>query len=286
MSRGCVTPFTLMFRDPLEGAGPMSLPEQYRAAMLRRNLAHGTVATRVNESRRWLAFAGDQWAQADRQLIEQWLDDRPLGARARYTAISHLSAFYRWAIREELTATDPTMTVERPRLPLRLPRPITSVEVEQLIGGAGDLELMVLLMVDAGLRCCEVARLRWRDVDLEAGTVYVTGKGGRDRLVGLPRRLRYALYSAQADSFSPWVTGRVQSPALVSKRVGDRCRQLGLVGVTAHRLRHTYATRLLRATGGDLRAVQSALGHASVVSTQIYAAVDIDRALAVARTLD
>lgn len=264
----------------------MSLSEQYRAAMLRRNLAHGTVTARVNESRRWLAFAGDQWARADRQLIEQWLDGRPLGARARYTAISHLSAFYRWAIREELAEHDPTITVERPRLPLRLPRPITSSEAEQLIGGADELELIVLLMLDAGLRCCEVARLRWRDVDLEAGTLYVTGKGGRDRLVGLPRRLRYALYSAHADSLSPWVAEREQSPARLSQRVGVRCRELGLIGVTAHRLRHTYATRLLRATGGDLRAVQSALGHASVVSTQIYAAVDADRVLETARMLD
>jgi len=108
--RESVTPFALLFAGLPADIGDMSMPEQYRAAMLRRNLAHGTVTARVNESRRWLAFAGDQWAVADRHLIEQWLDGRPLGARARYTAISHLSAFYRWAIREE-TPWDTRQTV-------------------------------------------------------------------------------------------------------------------------------------------------------------------------------
>lgn len=281
-----VKPFTLLFGGDAVGAGLMSLSEQYRAAMLRRNLAHGTVATRTNESRRWLRYAGDQWTHADRRLVEEWLDTRPLGARARYTAISHLSAFYRWAIREEFATIDPTTAVERPRLPLRLPRPITAAESEQVVDGADELRPVVLLMLDAGLRCCEVAALRWSDVDLEAGTVYVFGKGSRERLMGMPQRLRLELYLAHAEAGTSWVTGRQMTPAAVSRSVADRCRELALDGVTAHRLRHTYATRLYRATGGDLRTVQMALGHASVANTQIYAAIDADRVLAAARTLD
>lgn len=264
----------------------MQIAEQYRAAMRRRNLAAGTITSRVNELRRWLDFAGDEWASADRHLINGWLDGRPLGARARYTAISHMSAFYRWAIREGLADRDPTIAVERPRLPMRLPRPVTALEAERLLAGAAELGLMVLMMVDAGLRCCEVAALRWSDVDLEAGTVYVFGKGSRERLVGMPRRLRMAAYLAAADADTDRITGRRMSPARVSQLVGARCVELGLNGVTAHRLRHTYATRLLQATGGDLRTVQMSLGHASVATTQIYAAVDIERVTAAARLLD
>lgn len=265
------------------------LTTRYAAAMRRRGLAPGTIYARRRELARWVEHVGEGWRTATRHDVEAWLDTRPLGARARYTAISHLSAFYRWAMREELVGHDPTMTVERPRLPQRLPRPVRADHVRQLLGSvAGDrlLEPAVLLMLDAGLRCCEVARLTWRDVDLEAGTLYVFGKGSRERMVGTPQRLRHALYLHGADDeLDEPVIGRRISAARVSQLVNARCHALGLEA-TAHRLRHTYATRLLRATAGDLRAVQMSLGHASVATTQVYAAVDVDRVLAAARLLD
>lgn len=258
----------------------------YTLAMRRRGLATGTVYKRQLELRSWMGHAGDAWVRADPHDVDEWLDGRPLAARSRYSAISHLSMFYRWAIREQLAKVDPTTAIERPKLPRRLPRPIPGGQLARLMAGAGELELGMLLMLDAGLRCCEVARLRWCDVDLEAGTVLVTGKGDRDRLVGLPRRLRMALYLAEAEGVSPWVWGCEISPGRVSQLIGSRARALGLAGVTAHRLRHTYATRLYEATAGDLGAVQLALGHASVATTQIYAAVDVARALAAAQLLD
>lgn len=259
----------------------------YVAAMERRGLARGTIYARSAELRRWFVFMGTAWAMATRRDVERWIDTRShLGLRARYTAISHLSAFYRWAIREDLAAADPTTAVERPRLPQQLPRPVPAELVNRIVAESGELTLPALLMLDAGLRCCEVAALRWRDVDLEAGAMYVFGKGARERLVGLPSRLRMALYVAAADSTSEWVIGRQLSACRVSQLVAARFRELGLLGVTAHRLRHTYATRLYRATAGDLRAVQLALGHASVATTQIYAAVDLERVLDAARLLD
>jgi integrase/recombinase XerD len=254
--------------------------------MQRRGLAEGTVYKRQIELRSWLDHVGHAWATADRRNVDEWLDTRPLGARSRYSAISHLSAFYRWAIRDECATIDPTTAIERPKLPRRLPRPVPSSQVQRLLGDAGELTTTMLLMLDGGLRCCEVARLRWCDVDLEAGTMFVRGKGDRDRVVGLPRRLRMALYIAEAEALNEWVAGRDLTPARVSQLVGQRARDVGLVGVTAHRLRHTYATRLYEATAGDLGAVQIALGHASITNTQIYAYVDPVRAVEAARKLD
>lgn len=254
--------------------------------MGRRGLAAGTIYARSCDLRRWIEHVGVGWPHATRHDVEAWLDGRPLGARARYTAISHLSMFYRWAIREELAGVDPTTAVERPKLPRRLPRPVPATQVNRLLDGAGELLVPMLLMLDAGLRCCEVARLRWCDVDLEAGTLMVSGKGDRDRLVGMPRRLRMAIYLAQADATNEWVIGRELTPARVSQLIGQRAKGLALNGLTAHRLRHTYATRLYEATAGDLGAVQIALGHASVSTTQIYAQVDPRRALEAARKLD
>lgn len=231
----------------------------------------------------WLDHVGERWRQATRTDVEEWLDGRELGARARYTSISHLHCFYEWANREELTFIDPTRAIERPRLPRRLPRPGRVDVIDRMIDSApADMRAILCLMVDGGLRCCEVARLDWSDVDLEVGTIHVVGKGGHERIVGIPQRLRLALFVVDAGS-GP-VTGRELRPARVSRIVNAYMRSVGLT-ITAHQLRHTYGTRLYRATGGNLLAVQQALGHASVTSTQIYALVDPDVALAAARAL-
>jgi len=162
----------------------------FRRAMRRRNLRPATIAKRVAAVDRWLTFAGDRWASADREHLEAFLDGRRLAARSRYGEISHLHMFYRWALRERLVTFDPTELVERPRLPRRLPRPAAAGDVDvTLAGGIDEVAVAVSLMADAGLRCCEVAALRWGDVDLTGRRIYVTGKGGHDRTVGIPSRL-------------------------------------------------------------------------------------------------
>lgn len=251
--------------------------------MMRRGLRASSIDKRMSAVRRWIDHAGDAWRSSDRELLEEWLDDRQLAARSRYGEISHLHQFYTWARREQLVDADPTELVERPRLPRRLPRPARMGDVDQAIAGAdASMRIALSLMVDAGLRCCEVAGLQWTDVDLAARVLYVTGKGGHDRVVGIPTRLVDLLLSS--DGVAGAVFGRTVSAGRVSQLVNAHLRRCG-VAATAHQLRHLYATRLLEATGGNLAAVQQALGHASVVSTQIYAQVDPRRAIDAARQL-
>lgn len=255
--------------------------------MERRGLAAGTIAVRTAELRSWLAYVDAGWVEAGTEDVELWLDSRPLAARARYASISHMHRFYVWARRERRTSSDPTEEIERPRLPHRLPRPAPLYIVEDAIAGAPPMMRVILsLMVDAGLRCVEVARLRRRDVDLIAGTLSLSGKGDRDRVVGIPDRLRRELYLACVDITEPMspIIGRTMTAKRLSSYVGDYLRSVGCF-YSAHQLRHTYATRLYAATGGDLLAVQQALGHVSVATTQIYAAIDPARALDAARRL-
>ena len=157
-------------------------------------------------------------------------------------------------------------------------------DVDVLIHDAGPRMAATLgLMVDAGLRCAEVAGLDWSDVDLSRRTLFVrAGKGDRDRLVGLPRRLLQLL--AALDTVTGPVIAPAATPGAISQRVRSHMLRRGVRG-SAHRLRHTYATRLLEATQ-DICAVQVALGHALLTTTQIYAAVDPTRAVAAAHKLD
>jgi integrase/recombinase XerD len=256
-------------------------------AMERRGLRRSTIVKRAGVVRGWLAYlerSGGAAATASRQDVEAWLDLHHCGARARYTLISHLHMFYVWLQREDLTTSDPTVLIERPRLERRLPRPARKAAVDlAILEAPADVALMLSLMVDAGLRCCEVAVCVWADVDLDAGVIYVHGKGGHDRVVGVPARLRMML--AAMDSTTGPVHGRYVSACRVSQIICPYLRDAG-VGATAHQLRHLYATRLYAATDGNLLAVQQALGHASVTSTQIYARVDPAAALDAARRLD
>ena len=255
--------------------------------MVRRGYARGTIEKRCREVRAFVAHveaSGGRWPDVDRRHVERWLDSRAIAASARYAAVSHLHRFHVWAIREGYCDVDPTQLVERPRIGHRLPRPAREHVVDRLISDApAPMALALSLMADAGLRCCEVARCRWADVDTVLGLVYVNGKGDRDRMVGMPRRLRRAF--GALDGGGGFVLGRAMTPARVSQLVGAYMREHG-ADATAHQLRHLYATRLYRATAGDLLAVQQALGHASVMSTQIYAQIDPGRAIAAARALE
>jgi site-specific recombinase XerD len=264
--------------------------DDYVRSMRRRGLAHTTIDGRHRDLWAWLDHVEGDWADATRADVEEWISSRPLAVGARYGAIARLHAFYVWACRVELTDRDPTALVERPRLPRRLPRPARVDDVALLLERAdAEMRAMVCLMVDAGLRCCEVAGLDWRDVDVAERVLYVRGKGSHDRVVGIPRRLLYALEElgpAVGPVIRPQRGDRVRlSPWSVSQRVNRHARIHG-TNLTAHQLRHLYATRLYRALDGRIGPLQQALGHASWATTQIYALVDPATALEAARALD
>lgn len=255
--------------------------------MRRRRDAPGTIAIRRRVARQWLAAMGERWTSATWHDVDAYGDTRAIAATTWRDEISHLHAFYLWAIRNEHCEHDPTVLVERPRVGLRLPRPISEHQFRRLVDDTpADMRAILKLMAFCGLRCCEVARLRWSDVDLVERVAIVRGKGNKERVIGLPPRVVRAL--AAIDSPATFVFTRADggphTPARVSQLVGRHARERG-VAMSAHQLRHTFATRLLERSNA-IEVVQHALGHASVSSTQIYAKVDHRRVIAIAQAMD
>jgi site-specific recombinase XerD len=146
---------------------------------------------------------------------------------------------------------------------------------------------MLALMSGAGLRCCEVARLRWSDVDMIDGTIHVTGKGNKERVLEVGPAVRRSL--AAIDHPGPFVFvnrgGRPYTPCRVSQLVNEHLRKCA-AGCTAHQLRHRFATRALSEAAGDITIVRDLLGHSTVAVTEIYAAVTPGLAGTVARSID
>jgi integrase/recombinase XerC len=233
------------------------------------------------------------------------LTRRGVGRRSQGRALAAIRSLFRFACREGVLTANPAQGVRTPKVPKNLPRHLRPGEVENLIEAPeGDEPLVrrdraiLEMLYAAGLRVSELVGLDWRDVDLPARVVRVTGKGGKERMVpfGRPaaeamRRwldvwegVRAARKTVDDDepvflnTFGTRLTDRSV------RRVIDRWVDAAAVarGVHPHTLRHTFATHLLE-NGADLRAIQELLGHSSLSTTQKYTHLEVDRLLSVYR---
>lgn len=256
----------------------------YRQHMKRRCLSPGSIDARLSVLRRCQAAIGVPLAEATTEQICTWLDGKQVCPRTRYCYISHLAAYYSWMIKEGHLDLDPTARIDRPKLRLGVPRPLRSEDVMFAIGTAPtpQLRAMFVLAAYAGLRCMEIAGLDGSDlvfVDDDPSIVVSCGKGQKSRVVPVGSEVVKALERCGAPAHGP-VFRRDGQPIpawKVSQMIRSHLHDCG-IRASAHQLRHTYATRLLRASGGDLRMTQQLLGHSSPTTTAIYAQWDQGRA--------
>ncbi|MCB4771696.1 tyrosine recombinase XerC [Ancylobacter sp. Lp-2] len=223
--------------------------------------------------------------------------------RTQMRFLAAARSFGRHLEREGLGKVGALTAVRAPRIPRTLPRPVSVADAKKLADPdirAGEARESWVLMRDAavlallygsGLRISEALGLRRRDMPAPgAGDhITVTGKGGKTRMVPvLPHVLKAIDAYAVACPFAlelggPLFVGEKGGPlsARVIQRTVESLRgALGLPdSATPHALRHSFATHLL-ARGGDLRSIQELLGHASLSTTQIYAAVDASALMA------
>jgi site-specific recombinase XerD len=250
--------------------------------MHRRGLERATITRRLALLRRFDQGVGG-WRRATRADVERWLETLYVQPATMYATISHLRALYRWGRREGIVAVNPMELIDTPRLGRRLPRPAPDDQVRVALRTTDlTMRAVLYLMALAGLRCCEVERLRWRDVELPDRRLWVRGKRDRDRVVAIPDQLARAL-EAITDGTDTRDLVFGWTAQMVSQRVNAHLRAVR-AGFTAHQLRHRFATRLLEETS-DITVVQHALGHASVANTQIYAELDLSKVLAATQRL-
>jgi len=241
----------------------------------RRGMSAGTVVRRRQTLERLAEHAhpiGLLDVTAD--TIQRFLDLRSIGARTRYSWLSHFHCFYVWAIAEGLTTVDPTARIHRPKLPRLLPRPISDADLTTAVNGAhGTMRSWLLLAAYAGLRCREIAALNASDVITGDRLLLVHGKGNRDRLVPMHPLIDADLRSRGLTRSGPIFRrprGSQFPAAMVSREIAVYFDGLG-IDATAHTLRHWFASRAYQSCQ-DLRVVQELLGHASITTTTVYTA--------------
>ncbi len=222
-----------------------------------------------------------------------------VGPRSLARKLSAVKSFYRWLSEREGFEPTAVLSARAPKYTRKLPRPLSedaALDVMETVGlqsqtpwvAARDTAVVTLLY-GCGLRISEALGLEGQDVPLPA-TLRIVGKGGKERVVPVIEPARDAVqryvgmcpYDMQPGlPVFRGVRGGALSPRIIRGVMAQVRAQLGLPATaTPHALRHSFATHLLTA-GGDLRAIQELLGHASLSTTQAYTSVDTARLMQV-----
>ncbi len=237
----------------------------------------------------------NELAQLRTADFRAWLAHRANSGVARSStarALSVVRGFFRWATRNGIYSNAAVQSIRTPRQPQALPKPLTSAKALDVTRAPNakqnekwtDLRDRALftLLYGCGLRISEALGLDQRDYRF-GDYLVISGKGNKERMVpvlpavweAVGEYLEHCPFPRDPDAplFFGARGGRL-SAGVVQRRLRALRGQLGLPErATPHALRHSFATHLL-AGGGDLRAIQELLGHASLSTTQRYTAVD------------
>ncbi len=284
-----------------------------------RRLSPKTLEAYSRDVRQCLMFLGDHWSTtvtlprfaaleaSDIRAFMAWRRADKIGGRSLMRALAGLRSFGRFLEQEGKGKVGALSAIRAPKVGKSLPKPIQMAaakrfaDADERAGEARDPWIwardaaVMALLYGSGLRISEALGLKRRDVPLpDAGDVLVvTGKGNKTRMVPVLRNVLILIqdYATMCPHPLPadgpifvGARGGPLSPRIIQLTMERLRGALGLPdSATPHALRHSFATHLLT-RGGDLRAIQELLGHASLSTTQIYTGIDSERLFEVYKT--
>jgi integrase/recombinase XerC len=257
----------------------------------------------------YLGRAAWKWSDADVDRLALrgflgWCGRAGLSKRSAARKLAAARTFFRFLQAEDLIESSPGRAVRGPKLDKRLPGHLSRGDVKDVFAFAergatentlsGTRMLVILeLLYGSGLRLSELHGLDVGSVDERSRQVRVLGKGRKERIVPVTEASLTAI--GRYDPRRSEVTDRTSGALLVNKSGGRLSRRsiqetvrncfagaAGARGLSAHALRHSFATHLLEG-GADLLAVKELLGHVSLSTTQIYTHTTKERLLRVYR---
>src|SRR4029453_14036162 len=284
-----------------------------------RRLSPKTLEAYARDVRQCLGFLGEHWGEqvtlshfaaleaSDVRAFMAMRRGRDIGGRSLMRGLAGLRLFARFLEQEGKGKVGALSAIRAPKVGKTLPKPIQVAAAKRFADAderagetrdpwiwARDAAVMALLY-GSGLRISEALGLKRRDVPLPgAGDVLVvTGKGNKTRMVPVLQNVLglvpafVAICPHPLPPHGPIFVGARGGPLKARVIQLTMARLRGALGLpdsaTPHALRHSFATHLLT-RGGDLRAIQELLGHASLSTTQIYTGIDSERLLEVYKT--
>lgn len=284
-----------------------------------RRLSPKTLEAYERDLRQCLMFLGEHWggvvslkkfAAVETSDVRAFMSARradDVGGRSLMRALAGLRSFGKFLEREGKGKVGALAAIRAPKIGKTLPKPLQMQSAKQMTDAdiragenrepwiwARDAAVMALLY-GSGLRISEALSLKRRDIPApgEGDVITVTGKGNKTRMVPVLKAVLDLVQDYIAMCSHPLAAdqpvfvgarGGPLSPRIIQLTMERLRGTLGLPdSATPHALRHSFATHLL-SRGGDLRAIQELLGHASLSTTQIYTGVDAERLMDVYKT--
>ena len=260
-----------------------------------RRMSPNTVASYCHDVERFLERCPKTVGAITPADVEAYLSEAAaegLSKRSAARLLSSLRSFFGWCVDEGEIRENPCDRVESPKLGKYLPQVLSVQEVEDILASVdlkapfGKRDRAILeVLYGSGLRVSEAAGLRISDLRLEDGFIRVTGKGDKQRLVPLGEMARDAIEAYLEDRGEPADHkyddylflnrfGKPLSRVALFKLVKNQAMAAGIrKEISPHTFRHSFATHLIE-NGADLRIVQEMLGHASILTTEIYTHID------------
>jgi integrase/recombinase XerD len=267
---------------------------------LERGLSRNTLESYKRDLDQYMHFIQLQgitvWTQSGKSQIAAYLNELKKLGRASATlsrTMVSLRAFYQFLLKERLIDTDPSQSIETPKLDKKMPNVLSIQEIETLLeapatshaSGSRDKAMLELLYA-TGIRVSELISLNLGDVNLQMGYIRCIGKAGKERMIPIGSMSARCLDAYISDMRDKLLRHPEPIEALFIGHLGTRMTRQGfwkimkryagetsiMKPITPHTLRHSFAAHLLE-NGADLRSVQEMLGHADISTTQMYTQV-------------
>lgn len=270
--------------------------------MLERSYSDNTELSYLNDLSKLLDYLSDahiSYTDASYEILQDFLIDLSelgIAQRSQARIISGIKSFYKFLLAEQLIEVDPTEMLSSPKLSRHLPNVLTIDEVNAIIDSV-DLSdplghrnrAMLETLYSCGLRVSELVNLQISNLYLNEEYISVIGKGNKQRLVPispkaiheiqnwLKDRATFPVDKSSSDIVFLNRRGKKLTRVMVFYIVKTHAEKAGVVKeISPHTFRHSFATHLLEG-GANLRAIQEMLGHESILTTEIYSHIDMQR---------
>jgi integrase/recombinase XerD len=277
---------------------PMQFLSQYLEYLeVEKGLSNNTIDAYRSDLSAFLDFCGsldvdalDLTTRNHINLYIRELREKDYTSTTVIRKIASLRGFFKWLCANEICIQNPTLTLEQPRVPRKLPKIVSIQDIEEMLrDDLSKLERLIIeLLYGCGLRVSELVNLKTNSVDTSANYLKCTGKGSKERLVPIGSKAKSAFldYLAQRDFVVK--KSRIDTKNLLITDSGRFLTRQDIYtfihhqgvrihkNISPHTMRHSFATHLLE-NGADLRIVQELLGHSDVSTTQLYTHVSKKR---------
>lgn len=275
--------------------------QQYKQyLMLEKALSPNTVDAYLHDLDKLLAFLESEGLKIlevqlnDLERFIAGLHDIGIHPRSQARIISGIHSFYRFLFITDRIKSDPSETLEGPRIGLHIPEVLTVEEIDRIIGTIdlskpeGQRNRAILeTLYSCGLRVSELCNLKFSNLYFDEEFIRVEGKGNKERLVPISQRaikeINYYLIDRRQIAIKKgfedylFVSAHLKkklSRIMIFHMIKEYAQAAGITKtISPHTFRHSFATHLLEG-GANLRAIQCMLGHESITTTEIYTHID------------